>query len=126
MFPESNGTKFWSQSFHLQNSGIFADQNRPKGGPHENEFWQFSITKMNITVWAQKADEKNEVICLVSLFVSWVIVLKLPKMVHFLQNCAELSKKSKSIKAIYLYPSERSHHALSENSMFYVSQNIEE
>ena len=22
MFPESNGTKFWSHSFHLQNSGI--------------------------------------------------------------------------------------------------------
>ena len=44
---------------------------------------------------------------------------KLPKIVHFLKICADLSKKSKSIKAIYLYPSERPHRALSENSMFY-------
>ena len=27
----------------------FGDQNGPKGGPHENEFWKFSNTKMNIT-----------------------------------------------------------------------------
>ena len=36
--------------------------------------------------------------------------------VHFLQICADLSKKPKFIKAIYFYPSERPHHALSENS----------
>ena len=47
------------------------------------------------------------------------MVLKLPKIVHFLQICADLRKKSKSIKAIYLYPSERPHYTLSENSMFY-------
>ena len=47
------------------------------------------------------------------------MVLKLPKIVHFLQICADVSKKSKSIKAIYLHPSERPHHALSESSMFY-------
>ena len=45
------------------------------------------------------------------------MVLKLPKIVHFLQICADVSKKSKSIKAICLDPSERSHHALSENSV---------
>ena len=27
----------------------FADQNGPKGRPHENEFWKFSYTKINIT-----------------------------------------------------------------------------
>ena len=27
----------------------FADQNRPKGEPHENKFWHSSNTKMNIT-----------------------------------------------------------------------------
>ena len=59
------------------------------------------------------------------------MVLKLPKIVHFLQICADLSKKSKSIKAIYLYPSERPHNALSENGMFYmglssISRDIEE
>ena len=43
---------------------------------------------------------------------------KLPKIVHFLQFCADLNKKSK-YKTIYLYPSERPHHAVSENNMFY-------
>ena len=53
------------------------------------------------------------------------------KIVNFLQICVDLSKKPKFIKAIYLYPSERPHHALSENYMFYrglnnSSQDIEE
>ena len=47
------------------------------------------------------------------------MVLKLPKIVYFLQICANLSKKSKRIKAIYLYLSERPQHALSKNSIFY-------
>ena len=47
------------------------------------------------------------------------MVLKLPTTLHFLQICADLRKKSKSIKAVYLYPSDRPHHAFSENSMFY-------
>ena len=46
------------------------------------------------------------------------MTLKLPKIVHYLQICAGLSKKPKSIKAIYFYPSERFHHALSEHSIF--------
>ena len=48
------------------------------------------------------------------------MVLKLPKIVHFLQICPDLRKKSKYIKSIYLYPSSvRPYHSLSENSMFY-------
>ena len=47
------------------------------------------------------------------------MVLKLPKIVHFLQICADLSKKPKHIKTIYSYPSEIPHHAPSENSIFY-------
>ena len=47
------------------------------------------------------------------------MVLKLSKIVDFLQICADLNKNCKSIKAIYLHPSERPHHALSESSMFY-------
>ena len=50
-----------------------------------------------------------------------VMVLKLPKILHFLQICSDISKKLKSIKAIYFYPSERPHHAISENSIFYRS-----
>ena len=47
------------------------------------------------------------------------MALKLPKIVHFLQIFADLSKKPKSIKTIYFYPSERPHHTLSENSIYY-------
>ena len=39
----------------------FADQNgRTKVRPYENEFWQFSNTKMNVTNRAGKVDEKME------------------------------------------------------------------
>ena len=66
-----------------------------------------------------KVDEKSGVICLLSMFFSWVMVSKLSKKVHFLQFCADLSKKSKSVKAIYIYASESSHYTLSENAMVY-------
>ena len=71
------------------------------------------------TVRAEKVDEKNGAICLVSMFLSWVLVCKLSKKVYFLQFCADLSKKSKSVKAIYIYASESSHYTLSENDMVY-------
>ena len=38
---------------------------------------------------------------------------------HCLQFCADLSKKSKSIKAIYIYASEKSSYALSEIDVVY-------
>ena len=62
---------------------------------------------------------KNGVICLVSMIASWVIVLKLSGKVHFLQFCADLSRKTKSIEAIYIYASERSFYALSGNGIAY-------
>ena len=45
------------------------------------------------------------------------MVLKLSKKVSFSQFCTDLGKKSKSIKATYIYASERSCYALSENSI---------
>ena len=42
----------------------------------------------------------------------------------FWQFCAELSKKSKSIKAIYIYASEGSRNALSENCIVYYTDLI--
>ena len=42
---------------------------------------------------------------------------KLSKKVHFLQFCADLSKKSKFVKEIYIYVSESSHYTLSENGI---------
>ena len=67
---------------------------------------------MNVTVRAGKVDEENWVICLVSMI--HLIVLKLSKKVHLLQFHADRSKKCKSIKAIYIYASERSCYALLE------------
>ena len=67
------------------------------------------------TVRLVKVEETNGVICLVFMFPSWVMVLKLSKKVHFLQFYTKFSKKSKSIKAIYIYESERSCYALLEN-----------
>ena len=83
-------------------------------------FGYFHIQKWILqTVRSGKVDRKNGVICLVPMFPSWVKVLKSSKNVHFLQFCAVLSKKSKSIKAIYIYACERSRYALSENGIVY-------
>ena len=41
----------------------------------------------------------------------------LSKKVHFLQFCADVSKKSKSIKAIYIHASERYRYTLSANDI---------
>ena len=46
------------------------------------------------------------------------MVLKMSKKVHFLKFCADVSKKSKSIKVIYIYTSERPQEKdLSENGI---------
>ena len=63
--------------------------------------------------------EKNRAIGLVSMFPSRVMVLKLSKKTQFLQFCADLSKKSKYIKGIYIYASERSRCAFSEIGIVY-------
>ena len=68
---------------------------------------------MNITNRSEKIDEKKWD----HLSSFHVPFLKLSKKVHFLQFCADLSKKSKSIKAIYIYASERPCYALSENGI---------
>ena len=65
---------------------VYTDRNGPKGpdGPHENEFWVLSNSEMNITnSYIEKSRWKNGVICLVPMFPSWVMVLKLSKKVHF-------------------------------------------
>ena len=81
-----------------------------------SEYFQFQKWMLQ-TVRTGKIDEKNGTIFLVSMFSSWVIVLKLSKKVHFLQFCADLSKKSKSVKAIYIYASKRTPYALSGNCL---------
>ena len=47
------------------------------------------------------------------------MVLKLSKIVSFLQFFVDISKKSKAVKVIYTYASESSHFALLENGIGY-------
>ena len=83
-------------------------------------FDYFQIKKWMLqTVRAEKVDEKIGVICLVSMLPTWVMVCKLSKKVHILQLCADLSEKSKSVEANYIYASESSHYILSENFTIY-------
>ena len=66
---------------------------------------EMNFDKFQIQKWISqtvRVEEKNWVIYLDSFSPSYCILCK-----------------SKSVKAIYLYPSERPHHALLENSMFY-------
>ena len=61
-----------------------ADQNGRKEDPMKMNFGNFQIQKgVSQTVRAQKVDEKYTVICLNSIFLSWVMVLKLLKIVQF-------------------------------------------
>ena len=84
------------------------------------DFEYFQIQKWILQTDRKKVDEKNGVICLVFMFPSWVTVLKLSKKVHFFfQFCADISKKSRSIKVIYIYTSGRSRCALSEKGTVY-------
>ena len=70
-------------------------------------------------VRVEKVDE-NRFICAFSMFFSWVMVLKLSKKVNF---GPDLSKKSKSVKAIYIHASTSSKYTLWENVMVYLGLN---
>ena len=55
MFPELNGTKFWSHSFHLQNSGILQTRVDQRADPMKLNFDNFQIQKWILqTIRAQK------------------------------------------------------------------------
>ena len=91
-----------------------------RGGTSKWDFDYFQVQKWMLhTVRAKKVDEKNGIIYLVSMFPSRVMTCKFPKKVHILQFCGDLSKKSKSVKASYIYASESSHYTLSEKAMVY-------
>ena len=73
----------------------------------------------SIIVRAQKADGKNRIISVIFIFSSWFTVLKLSKIVSFLQFFANISKKSESVIAIYVYASESSCFTLLKNGVCY-------
>ena len=94
-----------------------------RGDHMKMNFDWFQIQKWILqTAKTEKVDEKDGVISLVSMFLTWVMVLKLSKKVHFLQFCADLSKKPKPVKAIYMYWPESSQYTLSENDIVYRGQ----
>ena len=66
--------------------------------------WILTIFKYKCECYKQsgKVDEKNGTFCLVSMFSSWVRVLKLSKKVHFLKFCADFSKKLKKLRYMHL------------------------
>ena len=104
----------------LKNWGILQTKMDQRRDYIETNFEYFQIQKWILeTVRSEKLDGKNGFICLVSMFPSWLMVLKLSKKVLFFQFCAHLSKKSKSSKAIYIYASERSPNTLSEKGIVY-------
>ena len=96
----------------------FTDQNETKEDNIKINFENFQTQKwMWQTVRTEKVHEKNGAICLVFIFFSLVIVLKLSKKVHFLKFSVDFNKKFNCNKAIYLYAFERSRYALSENGI---------
>ena len=63
---------------------------------------------------------KNGFIFVVFIFLSCIMILKLSKIVQFFFNFVLTpEKKSKYVKAIYIYASKRSSYALSENVVYY-------
>ena len=84
--------------------------------------WKWILTilkcKNEVPVRAWKADQKNGVISLVLISPSWFMVLKLSKIVSFLQFFADISKNSKAA-AIDVYASECFRFALLENGVDY-------
>ena len=98
----------------------FAYQNGPKGDPRKWILTNFKCKKIGfLTVTARKADEKNGVMNLVFILPSRFMVLKLSKIVSFLQFFADISKTSKVVIAIFVYTSECSRFALLENGAGY-------
>ena len=63
---------------------FYRPEHNAMGGFNELDFRGLKIQKWNIPVEkAQRVDEKNSVICLV-IFTPGVMVIKMPKMTHFL------------------------------------------
>ena len=84
----------------------------------ELNFEGFEMQKLNIpTDRAQRANEKNEVICVIIMITLGVMVIKMYKNGSSFVPYADASKKSGTVWTKYLHASERSYFALSENAM---------
>ena len=56
---------------------FYRPDHNTNGGPHENELWSWNAKMKYPMNKAQKVDEKNGVICLVIMFTSRAMVIKL-------------------------------------------------
>ena len=102
-----------------QNWGILQTRIDQRGDHMKMIFDYFQLQKWMLQkVRVEKVDAENGFIYLISMFPSWVMVLKLFKKLHW-QFSADLSKKPKSVKAICIYVSESSYYTLSKNDMVY-------
>ena len=87
------------------------------GDDMKMNFDYFQIQKwMLLTVRAVEIDEKNGVICLLSMFPSWVKILKLSKKEHFPNFVLTSARNISQSKQV---TSEISYYTLSENYMIY-------
>ena len=77
LLPRKVWWAVWIISFWPKNEVFYRPEWTNRWGPHENEFWAFSNSEVNITNRLEKVDEKNGVICLVYMIPSWFMVLKL-------------------------------------------------
>ena len=108
---ESNKTKFWPHSFHLQNSSILQTRMDQRGTPWK---WILTIFKCKNEVPKQlgleKQMKKMRLLVLFSYFVPELWSLNCQKLCPFCNFW--LSKKFKAAIAIYVYASESFRFAL--------------
>lgn len=80
-------------------------------------FDNFQIQKLiSQIVRAQKVDEKmGSLVYWGHFHVSYLMVVKVPKVVHFFQFCTAVSKKFKSVLAVCIYVFESSPCVFAEN-----------
>ena len=71
------------------------------------------------TVRAEKVNKKMGLLVHFPCLLPDLWSIKLSKKVHFLKFCADLSKKSQSLKVIYIHAAKRSCCTITENGIVY-------
>ena len=88
----------------LKNWGILQTKMDQRRDYIETNFEYFQIQKWILeTLRSEKVDEKNRFICLVSMFPSWLMVLKLSKKVCFFFNFVLTSARNLSLLKQFTY-----------------------
>ena len=88
----------------LKNWGILQTKMDQRRDYIETNFEYFQIQKWILeTLRSEKVDEKNRFICLVSMFPSWLMVLKLSKKVLFFFNFVLTSARNLSLLKQFTY-----------------------